>query len=598
MDYTTLKALNLDEFEDAAAGYRAVSDMASTARAAVGTQIPAAIRRGLRGEALTAAAGQLRSLAENLHYAQVECGLVSTALGALASDLRTARRKLESATADAASDGLSVRADGSVAYPAGGHDPQSPDRVPPGGTVSATTDPTARAVHAQAAALDPNPHHAQALTHAHRIAGALREATEADHKWAPQLKRLHADDDLTVSPSDWTDTHHDTRTLRHSASTHLTSTNPPPAHGTPHENAAWWNSLTPQQKSDYASLHPTTIGTMNGLPAAVRDEANRTALAQKRAAHSLALREHLGNEPRPNRGTGMTQHRNPDWLDWEQRKKQLQQELTSLDTLDSELTTRSNASPAKRPYLLAFTPKGDGQAIVALGNPDRANHTAVHVPGTGADLANFPGQLERVTRLHDAATAEARNGETVSTLVWLGYDAPEVNASVATQGRAREAVADLQDFSAGMKAANEMGSHHLTVIGHSYGSTAVGAAAGQGDGLDADDIVALGSPGMAVGGVEELQTDPEHVWVGASPEDPVIRAASGLTLGPNPAKEGFGAQPVDVGDGGHSSYWDDGGSGLRNQGRIIAGREVKGREYYTEKQVRPGADGHAPIIGE
>ena len=38
---------------------------------------------------------------------------------------------------------------------------------------------------------------------------------------------------------------------------------------------------------------------------------------------------------------------------------------------------------------LAFDNTGDGQAAIAIGNPDRAAHTAVLVPGVGAELSGM-----------------------------------------------------------------------------------------------------------------------------------------------------------------------------------------------------------------
>lgn len=128
---------------------------------------------------------------------------------------------------------------------------------------------------------------------------------------------------------------------------------------------------------------------------------------------------------------------------------------------------------------------------------------------------------------------------------------------------------------------------HLTVIGHSYGSTMVGTAASEGTGLGADDIISLGSPGMNVETASELKVDPGHFWAGASQQDPVVRYFSGLTLGPNPASHDFGGQSMAVNDGGHSSYWDQGreGESLRNQARVIVGRPARLGPYYDAESV-------------
>ncbi|GDY55237.1 hypothetical protein SVIO_058600 [Streptomyces violaceusniger] len=120
MDYATLKDLKPSEFEGAADGYQTTSDMAGRARQALERRIAARMRESLEGEAATAAYDQLRNLSENFHYVEVECGLVSTALNALAFDLRAAKKKLDAAIEGAQAEKLTVNADGSVSYPPGG----------------------------------------------------------------------------------------------------------------------------------------------------------------------------------------------------------------------------------------------------------------------------------------------------------------------------------------------------------------------------------------------------------------------------------------------------------------------------------------------
>src|ERR1044072_6975201 len=120
MDYATLKSLKPSEFEDAAHDYRAVSNMASQAKNDLESRIAANLRKTLKGAALEAAVKQLRNLGTNFHYAQVECGLVSTALNALDAELREAKNKLDAAIDAAEAEKFTVGYDGSVSFPAAG----------------------------------------------------------------------------------------------------------------------------------------------------------------------------------------------------------------------------------------------------------------------------------------------------------------------------------------------------------------------------------------------------------------------------------------------------------------------------------------------
>ncbi|WP_230688727.1 alpha/beta hydrolase [Micromonospora sp. WMMC415] len=61
----------------------------------------------------------------------------------------------------------------------------------------------------------------------------------------------------------------------------------------------------------------------------------------------------------------------------------------------------------------------------------------------------------------------------------------------------------LDGFVDGLRAAHDGTSCHVTVLGHSHGSTVLVEAASTGDGLAADDMIAVGSPGMRVDDASE-----------------------------------------------------------------------------------------------
>lgn len=119
MDLATLNALKPSEFTQAADGYRATSDMAAASKDHLDNVVAAGMRGSLSGEAMDAALAELKKLAANFHYTQIECGLASTALNGFAHDMDVARRKLVSALGDAEALKFAVGADGSVTYPAG-----------------------------------------------------------------------------------------------------------------------------------------------------------------------------------------------------------------------------------------------------------------------------------------------------------------------------------------------------------------------------------------------------------------------------------------------------------------------------------------------
>lgn len=248
---------------------------------------------------------------------------------------------------------------------------------------------------------------------------------------------------------------------------------------------------------------------------------------------------------------------------------------------------------------MGYDSKADGRAIIAMGNPDTAAHTGVLVPGTNTDVANeLDGQLARIDTLR-SASEEHSDGKDVAVISWLGYDAPAAKGDggidgVATTGRAHEAGPALRQFTEGMRASHEGASSHTTVMGHSYGSTVVGAAASDGKGLGVDDVVVVGSPGMTVGHASDLQMDPDHVWAGGATNDSIIDVFGG-SLGTDPLHENFGGNNFEVDTSGHSGYWDRGQNGeasesLENQAKIIAGKpptEVPKREFDNDYRRPP-----------
>ncbi|MGV4928752.1 alpha/beta hydrolase family protein (plasmid) [Streptomyces sp. BHT-5-2] len=328
-----------------------------------------------------------------------------------------------------------------------------------------------------------------------------------------------------------------------------------PSKKDPKENAKWWSSLTEQQRQEYLDAYPEKIGWLDGIPSTDRDEANRKVV-------DLQLAEY---EMKKQRGElGIHDQRNFDGL------QQLQDALDKAD---------GTGDDHKRLYVLGIDAKGDGRAVVSQGNPETARNVAIQVPGTDNDLGNLGEQIDRVDRLQNAA---ANNGaKDTAVISWLGYDAPEGDNSMFTTGRADPAGGDLRSFTHGLRQTHEGDRAHMTVLGHSYGSTVVGAGASHGGGLDADDIVVVGSPGMTVEHAKDLNINPDHVWAGGGKDDIVSNHLSGLTLGEDPMEKEFGGKVFEVDTEGHGDYWDKGSKSLANQGRIIAGQDPSEGDYHS-----------------
>ncbi|KUJ70081.1 hypothetical protein ACZ90_06910 [Streptomyces albus subsp. albus] len=382
------------------------------------------------------------------------------------------------------------------------------------------------------------------------IQQAIKDAHAASDEGQHALSRLQGDILRQYNPAAMAETYRDVRGIYDDLGMQLPQIPEKPA-----EAKKWWDGLSEDEQRELIALQPELIGGADGLPSAVRNEANRLFLDQQ-----LDIAQ------------------NDRTADKSQSGQEWNESLWNLEILRDRLNEGDGSRKEKELFLLNFDSSGDGRAVIAMGNPDTADHTAVLVPGTDTTMEKVPGQMGRIDKLQNAAMSRAP-GESVSTILWLDYDAPEKSFSVLGPGRADDGADDLRRFTEGTRAAHGASRSHLTVIGHSYGSTTVGSAASGGHGLGADDIVMLGSPGARVHQASELQIDPSHVWAGASKNDPIAKWAPGTTLGISPVAEAFGAQRIRVSDGGHSSYWDDNSWGLKNQGAIIAGKSPTMGEY-------------------
>ncbi|QCO68310.1 hypothetical protein E5843_12035 [Luteimonas yindakuii] len=324
---------------------------------------------------------------------------------------------------------------------------------------------------------------------------------------------------------------------------------PPPTGQSASSNAAWWNGLSPVEQQAYLQYQPASLGMMDGLPAPVRHEAN---LATLRA-------DAENGHDRDNAGA-------------------------LLERVEASQQGPEN----ERIHLLGYVPPGrdgspDAMVIASIGNPDTADNVAIYVPGTGTDLSNIGGSIDRMDDLRAQAELVPNSG-TTSTIVWLGYDAPDHIPAATLAGPARDGAPALRDFTEGLAETRQDPDARTTVIGHSYGSTVVGTAdALAGRGLAADDIIAMGSPGMGyesaerqgwfdsalVDDVSDMHIDADHFWAGAASDDLVSYTE---VHGNSPVDWSFGGQRITTeGASGHSAYWDPGTEALRNQAYIVTG---------------------------
>jgi pimeloyl-ACP methyl ester carboxylesterase len=199
--------------------------------------------------------------------------------------------------------------------------------------------------------------------------------------------------------------------------------------------------------------------------------------------------------------------------------------------------------------------------------------------------------MDRADRMLAAATGAG--SPSTSVITWIGYEAPQnIVPDAASESYAEGAKKDLDRFQDGLRATHEGAPSHNMVIGHSYGSTVIGHTANT-EGINADALVFVGSPGVGVDNITELNFPADRVYATVAEHD-AIHLSNTLQVDQyghvydlvhnfDPTSAHFGAQvfasdpgtpgnvPGDYSGEAHSQYWEPNSSSLLNMGEIIAG---------------------------
>lgn len=310
---------------------------------------------------------------------------------------------------------------------------------------------------------------------------------------------------------------------------------------TPSQNAAWWNSLNEKQRRHLINHCPDEIRHLDGLPASVRDEANRNALKGYVDANG---KEHAGALKDARDDLQKAKDKSASEEEIEQLKEKVADlEAIELET-DNDFREHSGLTPT---YLLDFDYDEKYHrttAIVSSGDPDTASYVSTLVPGIGTNVRGDLGDYIKRNENLRAQTAEAgTDPNDVATISYLGYVAPKNDFGhlyqAADIGYADRAAPGLARFEEGLRASGKANGHSFTntVIGHSYGSTTAGKAMTQVAEGTVDNFIMCGSPGAGAESIDQYNVPKGHVYESSVPEgDAVQGLGPDNTYGTNPKK--------------------------------------------------------------
>jgi hypothetical protein len=329
--------------------------------------------------------------------------------------------------------------------------------------------------------------------------------------------------------------------------------------------AAWWSGLAPAEHRALAEGMPELVGNLEGIPFDVRDAANRRFLDEReRQLHASAART-------PGRGAQLA----------------LGRDMRMLAEVREALEP-APGGPARS--LLTLDAVWPGRAGVVMGDLATAAYVDIVVPGMYyavsdrlVDWTEVTARLQRQQSTLLGTGAPTAGG--VAAVAWIGYRTPDLTG-IATLALAEEGAERLQDAIQGIQGVRRDDPPHLTVIAHSYGSTAAMLALSSGR-ASVDALAVVGSPGGAVRQASQLAVPDGRVFVGEAPWDPVVGSS---LFGADPGSASFGAELFAVGgtggqagvsaDGalagvvGHNSYFDRGTESFRNLALIGIDRPV------------------------
>jgi hypothetical protein len=345
----------------------------------------------------------------------------------------------------------------------------------------------------------------------------------------------------------------------------------------------WWNDMGVDSRSALVASAPYLVGNLEGVPFSLRDLANRRLLGE--TIHTLGDAAAGGRS---------------EVIDASNQLHMLQQ-------ITDALLAPEGAPPR---YLLNLDPTGTGTAAIVIGDLSAAHYVSFLVPGmfytvdgqmvdwATAAQSFYDTESDWVSQL--APTEPNLANASVATVAWIGYETPSlVNfTSLELAYKGRDAIAAAINGVRALRASNEP---YLSLIAHSYGSTAAMMALTD-YGIDIDAIGIVGSPGSSAQLASDLGVPGNSVYVGEAPWDQIKDSSF---FGSDPGSASFGAHVFSVDGGtdpltgvpmvgsvGHNEYFVAGSESIRNLALVALGQ---GRLVTTDDPavIAKGSSGYS-----
>lgn len=322
---------------------------------------------------------------------------------------------------------------------------------------------------------------------------------------------------------------------------------------------AWWQSLDYSSRAEITRRAPELVGNLEGIVYSDRDRANRKFLDEtiRKLEHELE------------RGVG---------------RGKIVAESNQLSMLKQIKKTLDHSPQIRHRNLIQLDVKLPGEVVISIGDLDNADYVSYLIPGMFFTVEGQVGAwVDTADALYKAQSSWlnqlGKPGESVATVAWIGYQTPHL-LNVGSLDLALEGAKHLSRSISGLQAERPKSPPFLSVMAHSYGSTATMLALQEGS-ITLDAFAMIGSPGAQAQTVGDLSMSSENVFVAEASFDPVCNSAF---YGSDPGSKEFGARRFGVNGGvdpitdrylsaseGHNEYFRPGSESLRNLALIGIG---------------------------
>ncbi|CAM5294251.1 Alpha/beta hydrolase OS=Leifsonia shinshuensis OX=150026 GN=HNR13_002592 PE=4 SV=1 [Leifsonia shinshuensis] len=317
-----------------------------------------------------------------------------------------------------------------------------------------------------------------------------------------------------------------------------------------------WKQLDPARQAALVKSAPHVIGNLEGVPYDVRGKANVLDLDRTIASATSTLHGERGKTERI----------------------ALKRQLTTLGNVRTALKKKDGVQRT----LVSLDTSADARAAIVVGDLRTARYVSVLVPGmymsVGEQVEAWAGVAQNLyteqtgflkrflgSRSHGGAPG-------VAVVAWMGYQTP-VLTNIGGLDLARQGADSLERTLIGLKSLRQANPPYLSVLAHSYGSTAALLALEKGT-VTVDALALMGSPGSDAQSVHQLGVRDGNVFVGEASMDPIVNSAF---FGSDPGSPSYGAKRMGVGgatdpithaslsgSSGHNEYFTAGTECMRN----------------------------------